>query len=71
MKFITEKETEGPIIRLWLVDRPYGIVLKGHDGKGNTKTLMKFRDGKFRRFRRAELTGLETDEKGRIIESSG
>ena len=69
MKFKPVGESKEPEIELWLETSVGGAVsLYGREGKGS-KCLMVFVDGKFCRSSNAELEGLDTDEKGRIIEN--
>ena len=66
-KLKSDKKEE-PIIELSLEGNGEEVILDGRDNKGRTKHLMFFRNGRFYRDTSAELEGLKTDEKGRIVE---
>ena len=64
------KDIDEKVIELWLEKTAIRgeVILAGKDKRGIRKDLILLKEGKFRRYWNAELEGLETDEKGRIIE---
>ncbi len=71
MKFtIKAQAEEEPVVQLELRENTNGTTtLIGYRG-GRCKALMKFENGKFIRVEDAELPGIRTDGKGRILEKA-
>ena len=67
----TEKPKETELeVELWLEERGDGSVsLMGKNKEFDSMYLMRFSDGKFYRNKSVGLDGLETDNKGRILET--
>ena len=64
MKFTIKGQNN---ITLFLEEAPEGIELKGKDEEGIKKTILSFSDGIIYPIENAQLKGLKTDKKGRVV----
>ena len=70
MKFKIKGDEKDPTVELWLEQEGSTIILIGKDVTGKIKDIMVFKSGGFARVESAELKGLNTDDGGRIKETS-
>lgn len=67
MKFTTEKDSD--IVRIWLYQDYDGEVLVKASNGIVERNILSFKDGQFKRFKAAAMSGLITNREGKITEN--